>query len=86
MIYLFSSSSSFSHHIPVRLSDSPKISQTLLQLAHWCGNTTTLVFVSDNDIYLRYSPMSTTDHRVTYTGQQSMIYNGIPDWLYQGQY
>ncbi|XP_054285172.1 inactive dipeptidyl peptidase 10 isoform X2 [Macrosteles quadrilineatus] len=71
------------HHIPVRLSDSPKVSQTWLQVARWCGNTTRLVLVSDNDIYIRYSPGSTTDIRLTHTGHPSLIYNGVPDWLYQ---
>lgn len=74
----------FSHHIPVRLSDWPKVQQTRLQEAHWCGNTTTLVMVADNDIYLRFSPLSSSDFRLTKTGQHSLIYNGIPDWLYQG--
>ncbi|KAG8332088.1 hypothetical protein J6590_028073 [Homalodisca vitripennis] len=73
------------HHIPVRLSDSPKVSQTWLQVARWCGNTTRLVLVADNDIYVRYSPVSNTDFRITATGQPSLLYNGVPDWLYQGE-
>lgn len=76
----------FSHHIPVRLSDSPKVSKTWLQVAQWCGNTTTLVMVADNNIYIRYSPVTGEDFRLTSTGQPSLFYNGVPDWLYQGKY
>ncbi|XP_075212470.1 inactive dipeptidyl peptidase 10 isoform X3 [Lycorma delicatula] len=71
------------HHIPVRLSDSPKVQQTRLQMAKWCGNSTSLVMVAENDIYVRFSPVSTTDHRLTWDGHTGLIYNGIPDWLYQ---
>ncbi|XP_039280543.1 inactive dipeptidyl peptidase 10 isoform X2 [Nilaparvata lugens] len=71
------------HHIPVRLSDSPKVQQTQLQLARWCGNTTSLVMVFENDIYVRFSPMSAVDHRLTWDGHAGLVYNGIPDWLYQ---
>lgn len=39
--------------------------------------------ISDNDIYLRMTPSSTKDQRLTDTGVPGVIYNGVPDWLYQ---
>lgn len=74
-----------SHHMPVRLKTSPKVQRTRLQHAKWLGNTTALIFVVDNDIYLRQSPSDEEDIRLTFTGQPELIYNGIPDWLYQGK-
>lgn len=74
-----------SHHMPVRLKDSPKVQRTRLQYATWLGNTTALLVVIDNDIYLRQSPSDEEDIRITNTGQLDLIYNGIPDWLYQGK-
>ncbi|XP_014089401.1 dipeptidyl peptidase 4 [Bactrocera oleae] len=71
------------HHMPVKLKDSPKVQRTRLQYAAWLGNTTSLVIVADNDIYLRQSPTDEEDIRITNTGYENYIYNGVPDWLYQ---
>lgn len=71
------------HHMPVRLKDSPKVQRTRLQYASWQGNTSSLVIVVDNDIYLRQSPADEEDIRLTKTGVSNLIYNGVPDWLYQ---
>ncbi|XP_049787849.1 inactive dipeptidyl peptidase 10 isoform X1 [Schistocerca cancellata] len=71
------------HHIPVRLSDKPKVQQTRLQRATWLGNSTALLLVADNDLYLRPAPISDLDVRLTDTGQPGVFYNGVPDWLYQ---
>ncbi|XP_031785352.1 inactive dipeptidyl peptidase 10 isoform X2 [Nasonia vitripennis] len=71
------------HHTPLRLQASPRIQQTRLQHAAWLGNTTALLMVSDNDIYVRGSPNSAEDTRLTDTGLPGIVYNGVPDWLYQ---
>ncbi|KAJ8683542.1 hypothetical protein QAD02_019334, partial [Eretmocerus hayati] len=71
------------HHTPLRLHASRLIQQTRLQHAAWLGNTTSLLMISDNDIYVRESPNSAADTRLTDTGQPGIIYNGVPDWLYQ---
>lgn len=69
----------------MKLKDSPKVQRTRLQYAGWLGNTSSLIIVADNDIYLRQSPTDEEDIRVTNTGYQNVIYNGVPDWLYQGK-
>lgn len=70
--------------MPVRLKASPKVQRTRLQYAGWLGNTTSLTIVIDNDIYVRQSPANEEDVRITYTGRPDLIYNGVADWLYQG--
>ena len=69
--------------MPLRLHASPKVQQTRLQHAAWLGNTTMLLMISENDIYLRTSPTATEDTRLTDTGIPGVVYNGVPDWLYQ---
>lgn len=72
--------------MPVRLKDSPKVQRTRLQYAAWLGNTTSLIIVVDNDMYVRQSPSDEEDIRITYSGLPDLVYNGVPDWLYQGTY
>ncbi|XP_063236972.1 inactive dipeptidyl peptidase 10 [Bacillus rossius redtenbacheri] len=71
------------HHIPIRLNDAPKVRQSWLQHVTWLGNTTALLLVAENDIYLRQSPAGAQDFRLTDTGRPGVVYNGIADWLYQ---
>lgn len=40
--------------------------------------------VFNYDIYYRPGPRSTQSYRVTKTGVPGIIYNGVPDWLYEG--
>lgn len=72
--------------MPVKLKDSSKVQRTRLQYAAWLGNTTSIIIVADNDIFVRQSPSMEEDIRITSTGQENNIYNGVPDWLYQGNY
>ncbi|XP_071440893.1 inactive dipeptidyl peptidase 10 [Hetaerina americana] len=70
------------HHLPVRLNRS-KVRAARLQYAGWMGQTEALIFVSSNDIYLRQSPLSDRETRLTHSGRPGILYNGVPDWLYQ---
>ncbi|KAI4504853.1 hypothetical protein M0802_000403 [Mischocyttarus mexicanus] len=74
---------SISHHTPLRLHTSRRVQPSRLQHATWLGNTTGLVMISNNDIYLRIAPSAMEDTRLTDTGVPDVIYNGVPDWLYQ---
>ena len=47
------------------------------------------VFVYENDVYFKNDPNEGTPvTRVTYSGSTDenklVVYNGIPDWLYEG--
>ncbi|XP_056635273.1 inactive dipeptidyl peptidase 10 isoform X1 [Diorhabda sublineata] len=54
-----------------------------LQYATWSPDGTAIAFIHNNDIY--YKPKVEKDLicRITYTGQSDIIFNGIPDWLYE---
>ena len=80
---LSSPRNTFSHHTPLRLHASRRMQQTRLQHAAWLGNTTGLIMISENDIYVRMAPSASEDARLTDTGVPGVIYNGVPDWLYQ---
>lgn len=71
------------HHIPVRLSTASKTQQQRLQHVRWLGGSHQMLIVFANDIYIRPSPLNNTDVRLTNTGKPDLVYNGIPDWLYQ---
>lgn len=62
---------------------SGRMQQTRLQHATWLGNTSGLLMISENDIYVRIAPSAAEDVRITDTGVPGVIYNGVPDWLYQ---
>lgn len=70
--------------MPVKIKESVKLQRARLQYAAWLGNSTALVIIYDNDLYLRQSPADEEDTRLTFTGYPDIIYNGVPDWLYQG--
>ena len=56
-----------------------------LQYASWSPDGTAVVFVYNNDIY--YKPKVEKDLvcRITNTGKQNILYNGVPDWLYENE-
>jgi inactive dipeptidyl peptidase 10 len=72
--------------MPVRLKGSPRQESMRMQHAEWLGNSSALVLVFNNDIYIRQSPADEEDIRITHTGVPGLIYNGVTDWLYQGKY
>ncbi|ENN82878.1 hypothetical protein YQE_00752, partial [Dendroctonus ponderosae] len=72
-----------SHHIPVRFESSPKAQPERLQYVSWLRDTTSLLIIFNNDIYYRHSPEDETNTRLTFTGQPDVVFNGVPDWLYQ---
>ncbi|XP_014669409.1 PREDICTED: prolyl endopeptidase FAP-like [Priapulus caudatus] len=47
-------------------------------------DNSTFVMVHDNDIYYKENAWSTMKpFRITYRGEPGVIFNGIPDWLYE---
>lgn len=72
------------HHIPVRLAASASKAQPQrLQHASWLGDTHKMLIIFRNDIYVRQSPWDDVDFQLTFNGEPDVIFNGIPDWLYQ---
>lgn len=58
----------------------------MLQHAHWGPTFSSILYVLDNDIYY-VADMSMPDivRRITETGKRGVIYNGVPDWVYEGK-
>lgn len=59
--------------------------QPLLRYATWNNKDNNIIYVFDNDIYFRQTPDATMDDtRLTTDGQHEAIFNGVPDWVYEG--
>ncbi|XP_041972350.1 inactive dipeptidyl peptidase 10 isoform X2 [Aricia agestis] len=55
----------------------------LLQYAEWAPVGSGLVFVHDNDIYYKPKVLKTLVCRITSNGVPGVIFNGVPDFLYE---
>lgn len=78
MIYLF-----FSESIEL----SHKVDDMEWPHLHHAQFTTkghSLIIVYNYDIYYRLGPRTYQTYRVTNDAIPGIIYNGIPDWLYEG--
>lgn len=57
-----------------------------LQLAEWGPTGSQLVLVQDNDLYYKASGSAQSRVvRLTSSGKPGVVFNGIPDWLYEGE-
>lgn len=56
-----------------------------IALAKWAPLTDDLIYILNNDIYyMRFSNNGFNDvQRVTYDGITGIVYNGVPDWVYE---
>ncbi|RLU22782.1 hypothetical protein DMN91_005060 [Ooceraea biroi] len=55
-----------------------------ISLAMWSPTNNDIVYVQDNDIYyMTFKNGQTEVRRLTKTGIPGIIYNGIPDWVYE---
>lgn len=57
-----------------------------LLLAEWSPRDHGLIMVQNYDIYFRPSPTSPHWYRITDTAVPGVISNGVPDWLYEGNF
>lgn len=54
-----------------------------LEVATWGSRGSQLAFVLNGDLYYKASA-ATPPIRLTDTGRPGLIYNGAPDWVYEG--
>jgi hypothetical protein len=54
------------------------------QIVKWIPSGSELILVHNNDIYHKPNPKEKKIQRLTFNGQPGVIYNGIPDWVYEG--
>ncbi|XP_016114551.1 inactive dipeptidyl peptidase 10-like isoform X1 [Sinocyclocheilus grahami] len=62
----------------------PEVSDCVLQFASWGNHDQQLVYIFENNIY--YQPdVKSSSLRLTSSGRDGLIFNGITDWLYEEQ-
>lgn len=64
----------------------PGNDSVFLQLASWAPRGNALVYVYQNNIYYRPEAEMAVDYQITDTGVVGTIYNGVPDWVYEGEF
>ena len=69
----------------MKLAESEGDSHPLLQHVVWAPKGNALAFVYRNDIYYKESALSPNVHRLTNTGRPGVVFNGVPDWMYEGK-
>lgn len=55
-------------------------------MAQWSPMANCLVYVLDNDVYYHQilGPDSVETRRLTFDGKPGVVYNAVPDWVYEG--
>ena len=75
-----------SYHRQTTLLTVPdvRLEPPFLQLVMWAPTGNALAIVVGNDIWYRAEALGKTE-RLTSTGRRDTIYNGVPDWVYEGK-
>lgn len=58
-------------------------SAPLLQYATWSPDGIAIAFVHDNDVYYKPRVNGSLVCRITSSGVPGVVFNGVPDWLYE---
>ncbi|XP_028393051.1 dipeptidyl peptidase 4-like isoform X2 [Dendronephthya gigantea] len=67
----------------VNISTDGPGSMSSIQYISWGNKGNSLVFVSDNDVYWIKSIEQPNAVRITSNGKKKIMFNGIPDWVYE---
>uniref|UniRef100_A0A3Q2EDJ2 Dipeptidyl peptidase like 10 n=1 Tax=Cyprinodon variegatus TaxID=28743 RepID=A0A3Q2EDJ2_CYPVA len=62
--------------------DPPEVVNSVLQFAAWGVTGQQLIYIFENNIYYR-SHVKSNSLRLTSSGKEGVIFNGIADWLYE---
>ncbi|XP_035460771.2 inactive dipeptidyl peptidase 10-like [Scophthalmus maximus] len=66
----------------VRELNPPEVSDSVLQFASWGVHSQQLIYIFENNIYYQ-TDVQSSSWRLTSSGQEGIIFNGIADWLYE---
>ncbi|XP_023008130.2 inactive dipeptidyl peptidase 10 isoform X2 [Maylandia zebra] len=66
----------------VRELNPPEVSDSVLQFASWGVRGQQLVYIFENNIYYQMDVQSSS-WRLTSSGEEGVVFNGISDWLYE---
>ncbi|XP_056145090.1 inactive dipeptidyl peptidase 10-like [Lampris incognitus] len=70
------------HTREVRELNPPEVADSVLQFASWGIRGQQLIYIFENNIYYQANVQSSS-WRLTSSGQEGIIFNGISDWLYE---
>lgn len=57
-----------------------------VQMAKWIPGSSGLVYVRDNNVFLRRQPNGgSREIQLTLDGEPGVKYNGVSDWVYEGK-
>uniref|UniRef100_A0A674A2P9 Inactive dipeptidyl peptidase 10-like n=1 Tax=Salmo trutta TaxID=8032 RepID=A0A674A2P9_SALTR len=70
------------HTREVQELNPPEVSDSVLQFASWGVRDQQLVYVFENNIYYQ-TDVKRSSWRLTSSGQEGVVFNGIADWLYE---
>jgi len=56
-----------------------------LQLVKWAPTKNALAFVRANNIFYKAAADANIINKLTTDGDPGRIYNGVPDWVYEGE-
>ncbi|XP_070986901.1 inactive dipeptidyl peptidase 10-like [Oncorhynchus clarkii lewisi] len=70
------------HTREVQELNPPEVSDSVLQFASWGVRDQQLVYVFENNIYYQ-TDVKSSSWRLTSSGQEGVVFNGIADWLYE---
>uniref|UniRef100_A0A8K9WRU5 Dipeptidyl peptidase like 10 n=1 Tax=Oncorhynchus mykiss TaxID=8022 RepID=A0A8K9WRU5_ONCMY len=62
--------------------DPPEVLNSVLQYAEWGVQGQQLIYIFENNIYYQ-SDVKSNSLRLTSSGKEGIIFNGIADWLYE---
>ncbi|XP_074071117.1 inactive dipeptidyl peptidase 10 [Macrotis lagotis] len=60
----------------------PEVEDSILQYAAWGAQGQQLIYIFENNIYYQ-SDVKSSSLRLTSSGKEGIIFNGIADWLYE---
>ncbi|XP_029980044.1 inactive dipeptidyl peptidase 10-like [Sphaeramia orbicularis] len=66
----------------VRELNPPEVSDSVLQFASWGVHGQQLLYIFENNIYYQ-TDVHSSSWRLTSSGQEGVVFNGITDWLYE---
>lgn len=75
---------SLPHSESISLTPKSEDEWPFLLHAHFTPRGHSLVMVYNYDIYYKTGPKSAQSYRITKNAVPGIIYNGVPDWLYEG--
>uniref|UniRef100_H2LVV6 Dipeptidyl-peptidase 10 (inactive) n=1 Tax=Oryzias latipes TaxID=8090 RepID=H2LVV6_ORYLA len=70
------------HTREVQELNPPEVPNSVLQFASWGVHGQQLVYIFENNIYYKANVQSSS-WRLTSSGQEGVVFNGITDWLYE---